>query len=170
MRITRRGFTLIEISVVIVLIGLLTAAVVMSFARPVEKVRAKDAVEMLRSLDESVRTQARRSGATAQLVIDLSARTLARRDAAGKVVFEAALPSGFEIDRFRSSLEDLSSAEAVVSCSALGLTRTYAVHVTGPGLDEWLVFAGLSGEASIIKDEATLDSIFRPQPRGHDAH
>jgi len=102
-------------------------------------------------------------------VIDLSAQTLARRDAAGKVVFEAALPNGFEIGRFRSGVDDLSSAEAVISCSVLGLTRTYAVHLSGPGLDEWLVFAGLSGEASVIKDEATLDSIFLPQTRGHDA-
>jgi len=45
----RRAFTLVEVTVVIVLIGLLTAAVVMSFAQPVEKVRARDAVEMVRS-------------------------------------------------------------------------------------------------------------------------
>ena len=173
MRMNRRAFTLIEMIVVIVLIGLLTAAVVMSFARPVEKVRAKDAVEMVRSLDESARAQARRSGDSVQIVIDLSARTLARRGAGGKVVFEAALPNGFEIDRFRSGVDDIASAEAVVSCSALGLTRTYAVHLSGPGLNEWLLFAGLSGEVTVVKDEATLESIFRPSAtpppiRGHD--
>ena len=170
----RRGdcaFTLIEMTVVVVLIGMLTAAVIMSFAAPVQKVRARGAVEMVRSLDESARTQARRSGASAQIVIDLSARTLARRDGAGKVVFEAALPSGFEIDRVRSDTEDRSSAEAVITCSPLGLTRTYAVHLIGPGLDQWLMFAGLSGEASVVKDEATLDSIFlarAPSAGGHD--
>jgi prepilin-type N-terminal cleavage/methylation domain-containing protein len=165
-----RAFTLIEMIVVIVLIGLLSAAVVMSFARPVQKVRARDAVEMVRALDESMRAQARRSGQTAQIVIDLSARTLARRDGAGNVVFEAALPTGIEIDRFRNADEDLSSAHAVVSCSPLGLTRTYAVHLSGPGLDQWLLFAGLSGDAMVIKDEATLDSIFLAQSRGNDAH
>ena len=164
-----RAFTLIEMIVVIVLIGLLSAAVVMSFARPVRQVRARDAVEMVRALDESMRAQARRSGQTAQIVIDLSARTLARRDGAGNVAFEAALPNGIEIDRFRNGDEDLSSAEAVVSCSPLGLTRTYAVHLAGPGLDQWLMFAGLSGDATLIQDEATLDSIFLAQSRGNDA-
>jgi hypothetical protein len=139
-------------------------------------VRAQDVVERVRSLDENARAQARRSGEAAQIAIDLSARTLARRDGSGKVVFEAALPNGFEIDRFRSGGEDLSSAEAVVVCSPLlGLTRTYAVHVTGPGLDEWLMFAGLTGEMTMITDEATLDSIFLapapppPLAGGHDA-
>jgi len=154
--------------VVIVLIGVLTAAVVMSFARPVDTLRARDAVEMVRSLDESARAQARRSGEAAQIVIDLSARALARRNGAGRVVFEAALPNGFEIDRFRNGSDDLSSGESVVACSALGLTRTYAVHLRGPGLDQWLMFAGLSGETSVVSDEATLDSIFVSAGR-HDA-
>jgi prepilin-type N-terminal cleavage/methylation domain-containing protein len=168
------AFTLIEIMVVIVLIGLLSTAVVLSFAAPVQRVRAQDAVERVRALDESARAQSRHSGDASQIVFDLSAGTLARRDGGGNVVFEAALPSGFEIDRFRSGIEDRSSGEAVMSCSALGLTRTYAVHLTAPGLDQWLLFAGLSGEATVVKDEATLDSIFLGTPPppsigGHDA-
>jgi prepilin-type N-terminal cleavage/methylation domain-containing protein len=163
-----RAFTLVEQIVVIVVIGLLAAAVAMSFSVPVAKVRAQDAVQAVRMLDEGARTQARRSGQAVQIVIDLSERTLARRDAAGETVFQVRLPSEIEIDRLRSGAEDVSSAEAVVTCSPLGLTRTYAVHLRGPGLDQWLVFAGLSGEATVIQDEATLDSIFAPT-RGHDA-
>jgi len=169
-RCRESAFTLIEMMVVIVLIGLLSTAVVLSFAAPVQKVRAQDAVERVRGLDESARAQARRSGESTQIVFDLSARTMARRDGGGNVVFEAVLPSGVEVDRFRSGVEDRSSAQAVVSCSALGLTRTYAVHLSGPGLDQWLLFAGLSGDATVIKDEATLDPIFfSPSRGGHDA-
>jgi prepilin-type N-terminal cleavage/methylation domain-containing protein len=166
-RPSHRAFTLVEMIVVIVLIGLLSAAVVMSFSAPVTKLRAQDAVQAVRTLDERARAQARQSDQAAHIVIDLSARTLARRDGAGEIVFQATLPGQFEIDRVRTAAEDVASGEAVVTCSPLGLTRTYAVHVRGPGLDQWLVFAGLSGEATVIKDEATLDSIFAPT-RGHD--
>jgi prepilin-type N-terminal cleavage/methylation domain-containing protein len=163
-----RAFTLVEQIVVIAVIGLLAAAVAMSFSAPVAKLRAQDAVQTVRMLDEGARMQARRSGKAVQIVIDLSDRTLARRDAAGETVFQAQFPSGVEVDRFRSRAKDISSGEAVVTCAPLGLTRTYAVHVRGPGLDQWLLFAGLSGEATLINDEATLDSIFAPA-RGHDA-
>ena len=165
----RVAFTLVEMTVVVLLIAVLAATVVLSFARPIENLRAQDAVEMVRALDESARTQARRSGETVEIIFDLSARTLLRRTRAGDVIFEAALPSGCEIDRFRSEQDDASVGEAVVACSPMGLTRSYAIHLTGPRMDQWLLFAGLSGQATVIKDEATLDSIFSSPRRGDDA-
>src|SRR5688572_31671841 len=104
----RRAFTLVEMTIVVLLIAVLTATVVLSFARPIENLRVQDAAEMLRWLDESARTQARRSGEQVEIVFDLSARTISRRDPAGEVVFETALPTGCEVVRFRSESDDTS--------------------------------------------------------------
>ena len=164
---SRAAFTLVEMTVVVVLLGLTTAAVVVSFARPIERARAQDALDRVRSLDEAARVQAKRSGRAVQIVFDLSHGTLGRRDATGESVFEASLPDEFEIDRFRSAAgDDVSSGEAVAACSPLGLTRSYAVRLVGPAdVQRWVLFAGLTGEMVVVRDEAMVNSILGDDAR-----
>lgn len=182
----RRGFTLVEVAAVAVLMALLAGGVAMTFAGPVRRMRAGDAVDRMRSFDATARLAARRSGRPAEWVLDLRAGTLERREgrAAGgtsdppEAVYPASLPGGFRIDRVRAIASageagrggpaDVSSGLATLTCSPDGLTRTYAVRLVGPGLDRWLVFAGLTGQLTQVDDEAAVDAIFesaRPPAR-----
>jgi prepilin-type N-terminal cleavage/methylation domain-containing protein len=161
-----RGFTLIEMMAVIIIIALLSTAAALSFSHTLAAARAREAFGQVQSLDASARQFARRWGRTIQIVLDLSNRTLARRER-NVNTFVTSLPSGCRIDEVRMSSRRESVGEVSIECSANGLSRTYAVHVVGPQLDQWLVFAGLSGQVTKVNDVSQLDAIF-PQAAARD--
>src|SRR5438876_132513 len=97
-----RGFTLIEMMAVIVIIALLATAAALSFSQPLAAARARDAVSQVQTLDISARQFARRWGRTVQIVLDLSNRTLARREHDVNT-FVTSLPSGCRVDEVRMS-------------------------------------------------------------------
>ncbi len=163
----RRAFTLIEITIAVAITALLTAAVAMSFTGPLQSARAKDAAEAIRSADASARVLARRSGRDVVIGFDLYDQHISTRTGDDEV-FHTNLPRGCVIERFRSPERDISSGEGTVAISRLGLSRSYALHLRGPQLDQWILVAGLTGETSIVQHEEILDAIFRP-PTRHDA-
>jgi prepilin-type N-terminal cleavage/methylation domain-containing protein len=160
-----RGFTLIEIMVAVMLLALLATAAALSFAGPLRTSQASEALDQVRSIDATSRQFARRFGRGVQVVFDMTDNTIARREGDGKIAFRLSLPRGYCVERVRTAAgADSSSGECVVECSSLGLTRSYAVHVVGPGLDKWLLFAGLSGQVSVVNDESQVTEIFAPRP------
>lgn len=176
----RTGFTLIEVMLAVLLMALLASAVALSFSGPLQRARAEDAQQTLRSFDAAARQMATRWGRPVRVVFDVSAGTLSRRE--GQSLQEPrsriALPSGYRVDEIRVEGRGYSDGEAVIDYSALGLSRSYAAHLSGPGLDRWLLFAGLSGEMTQAQDESAVESIlgnvaptsYRPwAAAGHDA-
>ena len=163
----RRAFTLIEMIAVIVILALLSTAAAMSFSRPLQATRARDAVNQICALDASARQAARRFGKPVQIIFDLADHTIQRRER-DAITFSSALPAGGKIDEIRTSARRESLGEVFIDCSASGMSRTYAVHVVGPQLDRWVLFAGLTGQITQITDVAELDSIFPPTTGGDD--
>jgi len=158
-----RAFTLIEIMVVVVLIGLLSGAAMLSFARPLRARRARQAVEELVSFDTASRQAARNFGRDVEIVFELSAdRTeLSRRELTSepRETFRASLPGGFHVEQVRSAKQTASSGDVAIRCSPRGLSRSYAVRVVGPEFDQWLLVAGLSGQVSVVSNETKVESI-----------
>jgi prepilin-type N-terminal cleavage/methylation domain-containing protein len=163
-RSCRRGFTLIEIMVAVVILGLLTGAVVLTFAAPVNRARMVEAVEELSYLDASTRQWARQSGRAAELRIGLDDGVLERREGrAGyrQTMFRATIPAPLRIAAVRTadaSRED--SGEVVLPVSWTGASPSYAVKIAGPEGARWVLVAGLSGEVRTLSDDAQVDSIF----------
>ena len=155
----RRAFTLIEIMMAVLLMALLASAAAMSFSEPLRAARAKDAIELVRFFDESSRQAARRFGRPIRLSFDLSANKIARM-AGEQKLYEATLPHGCRIRQIRTAARRAADGEIDIPCSPRGVTRTYGVHLTGSGVDAWMLISGFSGEVSLIKDEAQLDAIF----------
>src|SRR5215471_6908216 len=54
------AFTLIEIMLAVLIVGLLASAAALSFRQPIRAARAQDAVELIRSFDAGAREVARR--------------------------------------------------------------------------------------------------------------
>jgi len=160
-RAKRSGFTLIEIMFAVLLMALLTAAAAFSFSGPIRAARSQDAIQQIRTFDESARLLARNSGRPVRVVFDLTANTISRREgqAFENVAALSALPSGYQLDRVRVEGRDYSDPEAVIDYSPLGLSRSYAVHVVGPGLDRWALVAGTTGQVTQWSDESAIDSI-----------
>lgn len=169
-RRARRAFTLVEVAAVTLVLAVLAAGAALSFAGPLRSMRAGDAVERVRAFDATARLAARRSGRPVEMRFGDPPGTLARRDDAdgrggGTIAFRGALPGGYGVDRVlqASGNDDVTNDDgrrAVVRCSVAGLTRSYAVRIVGPGLDRWLVFAGLTGQVIEARDETNVEAIF----------
>ena len=157
------GFTLIEVMVAVVILGLLTGAVVLAFAGPVNRARMVQAVEEVTYLDASTREVARKSGRAAEVRIDLDEGVIERREGrAGsrQTMFRVGVPAPLRILAVRTAARREESGEAVVPVSAAGVSPTYAVKIAGPEGSRWVVVAGLSGEVRVLNDDAQVDSIF----------
>ena len=166
---SRRAFTLIEVMLVVLLIGLLAGAAAMSFARPLRAARAREAIAQVSAFDAAARQVARRSGGAVQIVIDAYEQRFVRREQ-GRDVSSYRLPDGLRIEQVRTGNDERDTSQRTVNVSAHGWSRTYAVRVVGPDLDRWLLVAGLSGQVSVIEDESTVDDILtRAGAAGRDA-
>ena len=160
-----RGFTLVETMLALLLLALLASAAALTFSKPIAQARGDEAVDLLGHFDATTRTAAMSSGRTMRLTLDLSSGQLARRDVreSDDPRFTAHLPPGCRIAAVRIGEQTTTSGEVPVDISAMGLSRTYAVHVVSPVVDQWLVFAGFSGEMAKV-DESALADIFDARP------
>jgi prepilin-type N-terminal cleavage/methylation domain-containing protein len=158
MRRRIRGFTLMEVMLAVLVLALLSAVAVLSFGKSIQRAKAKGAVELVRYVDASARDAAKRFGRSVTILIDPVEGTMARRE--GKEIrYRATIELPYEIDEVR--VGDRRANDLVeIACSEMGLSRSYAVHVKGPGLEKWVVVAGLSGEVTEANDDATVDAIF----------
>src|SRR5256885_12408653 len=103
----RGAFTLVEITVAVLLMALLAAAAALSFAGPLRSSQAAEAVDQVRSIDATSRQFAQRFGRNVQIEFDLTDGTLARRELPeGKVPFRVTLPRGYRIEPVRNAACD----------------------------------------------------------------
>jgi prepilin-type N-terminal cleavage/methylation domain-containing protein len=171
--VSSRAFTLIEVTVVIIVMALLATAAALSFARPLRSARASEAIELVRTFDGNARTAARRFGSEIEMRFDLSRKELVRRvirddgRRRSEDISRSRLPGGCRVDRMiLAGGETRDTGEVVIHCSSGGLSRSYGVHVIGNGPDRWLVVAGLSGQISEAKNETELRSILESATPG----
>jgi prepilin-type N-terminal cleavage/methylation domain-containing protein len=167
---TRGAFTLIELMMAVLVLALLTSAAALSLSRPIASARERDAMDQLASFDAASRQAAIAAGAPVRIVFDLSTAALLRRD--GRDLSElrcrTMLPTGCRIEQVRIGSAEFSSGEVFVDVSPLGLTRSYAVQISGPQAQHWIVVAGLTGQSAEVGDERAVASILPRQERRRD--
>lgn len=150
---------------VAVVMALLAGAAALTFAGPLRRATAREAVDRVASFDESCRRYATRFDRDAEMVFSLADGTITMRHATRRSPGgpqPVRLPSGVRFNRVRVAGErgrNAAFGEVSVPCSSLGTGVTYAVELTGPGFDRWLVFAGLGGGAAEVSDEREVDQI-----------
>lgn len=155
------AFTLVEIMLAILLMGLLAAAASFTFADPIRAARTREAVEQVKSFDPAVRQYAQLSGHDVRVIFDMYEDTIHCADGT-QTPFSASLPRGFRIDQVRAADGRRSDGRIEIPLSRLGLSRSYAVRLVGPSFEKWFLIAGLGGEVTQVADESSLDSIFAP--------
>lgn len=171
------GFTLIETLAVLALLGLLATVVTVSLAGPRSAARIGAVVADLGACDRTVRERARGSNRPVRLRIDLDGGTVWRAEALGgdggdggdgganggrRNAAEALLlrlPAGYRFAGVVTPAGRTSAGTVEVACSGAGLSPSYAVHLSCPGQDRWVLVAGLSGQVSDT-DDREVDSIF----------
>ncbi len=162
-----RAFTLIELTVVLLVMSIVAAAVTLSVAGPKRLADADDAVAAAAQLDLLARRYAVRHGRAVQLVFDLDAGRLSWRPAArGDDGDEpppggaCRMPEGYRLGRLVLPGKTIQAGQTAIWCSDRGATPSYAVRVDGFGESRWLLLAGMSGQASEIEDEKEIIETF----------
>jgi prepilin-type N-terminal cleavage/methylation domain-containing protein len=166
----RPAFTLIETMVAVTLLALLAAATALTFARPLHRARTLEAVEQIRYLDASTRDLARRSGRPARIVFDLDDNAVSREEgSARQATYRTALASPIKIGAFRTPGQHDDSGSHTIPVSALALSPSYALKLSTPDGARWLLVSGLSGESTILTDDAQVESILARASARRDA-
>lgn len=155
------GFTLVELMIAVLILALLTSAVALSFSVQVKEARARDSIEQLRSFDAASRQFAVRYSQGVKIIFDLSANSLARQRQ-GRSTPDALIfwPAGYRVDEIRVGGDYFANDEApTVAISPMGIGPTYAVRLRGPDFDQWVLFAGLSGQITQVADESAMIAL-----------
>src|SRR5690349_15372498 len=82
----RGAFTLIEVMIAVAVLGVLTAAAVLSFASPLREAQYRDAVDLIRAADADARVDAKHFDRRVKLVYDPGHGQFERRDSADTVI------------------------------------------------------------------------------------
>jgi prepilin-type N-terminal cleavage/methylation domain-containing protein len=152
---SRRGFSLIELMAVLLIMGIMAGAVALRIQNPLRKARMADVTGSLEQLDRSTRHAARQQRRAMRIVFDRSTGTIARTDDQGHPAGsgDVVLPAGYEIEHLLVVGQDITTGVAVVRCTAMGVTPTYAMLLNAGGRRQWIVVAGLTGQFVQAQDE-----------------
>ena len=167
----RRGFSLIELSLVLVILAILAGAVALRLQGPMSHARMGDVAGAVEAFDHVTRTAAVEQDRPLRMLIDLGAGRLSRLDEDGRPlpVAPLVLPEGFRIARVLVREHDVADGQTTISCSRHGLTPTHALLLEGQGQRRWLVFAGLARDALGVDDETQAKEILEVASPRRDA-
>ena len=152
---SRRGFSLIELMAVLLIMGIMAGAVALRIENPLRKARMSDVMGSLEQLDHNTRYAARQQRRALRIVFDRSAGAVRRTDDRGQAAGggDLVLPTGYEIEHLLVVGQDITTGAAVVRCTAMGVTPTYALLLNAGGRRQWIVVAGLTGQFVQTQDE-----------------
>jgi hypothetical protein len=76
-------------------------------------------------------------------------------------------PDGVRVERVVTPADDAAGGDVDLRVSARGYSPSYAVLLAGPGgRRQWVLFAGLTGEAGVANDDREVLETIRPRRRG----
>ena len=159
MSAARPALTLPEMMLAVVLLAVMSTVAVVSLAGARRAASARDVVDQVAAYDRLTREWCRRFGRPAAVVFDLDRGTMARL-ASGESAAALRLPSGFRLARVVSRQGSNDVGQARIGFSADGGAPTYAVMLSEPRGDQWLLMTGLTGQAVRLRDAQEAQDIF----------
>jgi len=160
---TRRGFTLIEIAVLIVIVGLLAVAVSIRSAGWFRSARIQDIVSQLNNFDRQARSYTKRFNRAVRLEFDLDQGTIVRVDPATQqpMTHRIQLPRGFAIKQVSTVTGQIHSGQVTIPCSTAAHTPTYAVSISGPNRQSrQILVVGTTGQMVLLNHEREISNTF----------
>lgn len=161
----RRGFTLIELMVVVVIIGLIAGAVVVRTTGITRQARLEWSVGQLIQLDGGLRGFARSRGEKTRLEIELGTNRIKRSYNTGSTGgTPLTLGENVVVRRFVLPTREASSGTGIIEYSSDGITPTYALEVESTGDPKqtvWLVFVGTTGQVERRQEEREVIRLVR---------
>lgn len=170
----RPAFSLVEVTMVLLLAGLLASMVALSLAGPAQVMRLEDALDRIAQCDRRARLYARRFGRPLQLTFrldsgEISATSSSLDESADDARFtqdqteltlRTDLPDRFHLVRLLVADQKIEAGQVSLPCSSNGQTPSYALGLTSPrDAQQWVVVAGLTGQVTRVKDEAEAQGV-----------
>ena len=154
----RRGFTLIELILVITLLSFITGMVVVRFAGVGAKAKLQLAAERIAFLDGQTRTLARRQGRGVDVVFYLGTNRVERREASNGDVISGPtqLPGGVRIANVLVGGRHRSTH--TLRFGPMGHSPSYSVELSTSGgrLSQTVWVAGLTGQVLLAGGENSV--------------
>jgi len=170
---TIKAFSLVELTVVLLIVGLAAAAVALRVRGPLRQAVARDLAGQVAQFDHLTRTQARALDRPLALAVELNRGRLRRTDPeSGQVLGPALeLPAGCTIAALRLPGEPRATAgEVLLHYSRRGLSTTYALCLEDVArVRHWLLVAGLTGQVETEIEEREVERIVEALESGPDA-
>ncbi|WP_432799800.1 type II secretion system protein [Poriferisphaera sp. WC338] len=171
-----RGFTLIELMVCMIIIGLLAGTVVVSLRGLSDKVTRDDVIDQLVMMDQRVRSYAVLHRKAGQLRFDLSkVPSTIRLVTPSENEYEAYKRDGqtwrmhqsYRLSEIRLAGGESSHTQIALPVSSQGIMTTYALKIdrvierieVDTSASVWLVFAGITGQVYQTEKQEEIDAI-----------
>lgn len=157
----RRGFTLVEMLVVVTVIGLIAATAALRLSSAAHRARLQHAIQRIETVDNRLRTRATDRGETTHLEFDLGTSQIRLEFANGADATSIDL-GDVKISRFVAPTRETSSGRIKLGYSSHGTSESFAIELSR-GNDEptWLLFAGLTGQMTRMEEERDVQEVFR---------
>ena len=163
-----RGFTLVELAMVLLILGIVAGGTVLKVQGPLANAELRDVIDQVASFDTNTRLAACEQDRPIRILIRPSEGSLSRIDEQGRKLDSRSLvlPRKLSIQRVRVRSLDVDSGEVAICCSRQGKTPTYAVWVQGSGRSQWLVVLGLTGLILQAENEQEVREILEATGSG----
>lgn len=166
----RGGFTLIELTAVLLIMALLSMVVGLSLASVGKQATLRDTVSVLTDLDRSMRVECVDYDRTGVLRFDLEGNRVVlsiQRDGEAVDVQAHALPVGTRFEWVRladGKITPQRSTSVLVPCDDRGQTPTYAYAISTDNPQhtepQVRVVAGLTGQVQEMKNESQVTDLY----------
>lgn len=158
----RRAFTLIEMTVVIAILALLTTMATLSLGGVMDRYRLSRAAEAIEAFDARARRSARLSREGFEAIIDRRDRelTIPAADRGRRIeTAQYRLPRNVEISDIRMRRKVALGQKVAIRFSDQGASPTYAVELRRGKRTRWLVVLGISGQVVAVANEGEADAL-----------
>lgn len=154
------GFTLWELLVVIVILGLLATAVLFRLSSLTNRARFQGALGHVTDLEALVRQDARQHGRANRLEWELGTNRVTSQR--GTVSRTETLGADVLIRRIMTPQQNRSVGRAVIDYTTMGTSPTYAVELVSSPTSAtavWLLFVGTTGIVQPLETEREVQQL-----------
>jgi prepilin-type N-terminal cleavage/methylation domain-containing protein len=164
MRTKLTGFTLLEISLVLVIAGLLATTVVVFAANRHRRIDQEAWLSQFKHWEDQTRARARRSHRACQLVVQTETGSCRFVDEKTQEPVDGGLelPATLALHAIRLQGQTEKKGQIAIPYSSSGYSPTYALQLIDQKATTWLIVAGLTGQVIQTDSPGAVDAIMAP--------
>jgi prepilin-type N-terminal cleavage/methylation domain-containing protein len=156
-RAKARGLTLLELLVVVVILGLMTATVATRISGTLGPAALGQAVSQWDFTDQQLRLRARRSGKPLAMHLEIGTNRVECEfdgdDNSRSTV--RSLGRGVRLNKIISGTREVTNGRAIICYTDRGTTESFAIELAGQrNARRWILFAGLTGQSTELPNES----------------